>query len=120
MQMQQLPRCGSRFVLYSAPFGMPLARSFAGEGKRARWLPLFCNQRDARVRVLCNSPTFYFRVRANCMVFILVSFGVSRIVPFALYNQQNAPDAWTVRDDIFRLWFRRSVVTESAEGLRFL
>jgi hypothetical protein len=38
---------------------------FGGRGQAARWLPLFCNQRDARVRVLRNSPTFYFRIKAS-------------------------------------------------------
>jgi hypothetical protein len=65
MEMQQLPLCGSRLVLIGAPFGMPLARSFAGEGKRHAGCALFRNQRDARVRVLRNSATSYFRIRVN-------------------------------------------------------
>jgi hypothetical protein len=44
---------------------MPLARSFAGEGKRRAGCALFRNQRDARVRVLRNSATSYFRIRVS-------------------------------------------------------
>ena len=60
MEMQQLPLCGSRLVLYRRALWMPLARSFAEEGKRRAGCALFRNQRDARVRVLRNSATSYF------------------------------------------------------------
>jgi hypothetical protein len=67
MQMQQLPRYGSRYVLYRrAPWNAPRPL-FCGRGRAARWLLLFRNQRDARVRVLRNSPTFYFRIRVESM-----------------------------------------------------
>ena len=39
---------------------MPLARSFAGEGKRRAGCALIRNQRAARVRVLHNSAPFIF------------------------------------------------------------
>jgi hypothetical protein len=51
--------------LIGASFEKPLARFFAGEGKRRAGCRFFRNQRDARVRVLRNSPAFYFRIRAN-------------------------------------------------------
>jgi hypothetical protein len=46
--------------LWNAP--RPLC---CGRGQAARWLPVFCNQHDARVRVLRNSTTFYFRIRVK-------------------------------------------------------
>jgi hypothetical protein len=56
MQMRQLPRCCSRFVLYRRTSWNVPRPLFSGRGQAARWLPLLRNQRDARVRVLRNSP----------------------------------------------------------------
>jgi hypothetical protein len=44
---------------------MLLSRSFAGEGKRRAGCNLFCNQRDAQVRVPRSHGANYFRNRAE-------------------------------------------------------
>jgi hypothetical protein len=63
--MQQLLRCASRFVLSRRALWSVPRPFFYGRGQAARWLLLFCNQRDARARVPRNSPIFYFRIGAN-------------------------------------------------------
>jgi hypothetical protein len=62
MQMQQLLRRRSGFVLYRHALWNTPRPLFCGRGQAARWLPLFRNQHDARVRVRRNLPTFYFLI----------------------------------------------------------
>jgi hypothetical protein len=43
-------------------------------GQAVRWLLLFRNQRGARVRVLCDSPTFYFCTKVKSAMFQIQLF----------------------------------------------
>ena len=57
--------CPSPTLLRSSSTTTAGAVKVAGAGKRHAGCVRCRNQREARVRVLCNSPTFYFQIKAK-------------------------------------------------------